>query len=86
VVEGKISAPASPNTSLGKMVQQYNNEMNALDAEKAAAAGIAKPAAPSMNSVVQTKIQNTTNNFNDDLRLRNNEPTILTMQRASYSF
>jgi len=86
VVEGKISAPASPNTSLGKMVQQYNNEMNALDAEKAAAAGTAKPAAPSMNSVVQTKIQNTTNNFNDDLRLRNNEPTILTMQRASYSF
>lgn len=86
VVEGKISAPASPNTSVGKMVQQYNNEMNALDAEKAAAAGTAKPSAPSMNSVVQTKIQNTTNNFNDDLRLRNNEPTILAMQRASHSF
>jgi hypothetical protein len=86
VVEGKISAPASPNTSLGKMVQQYNNEMNALDAEKAAAVGTAKPAAPSVNSVVQTKINNTTNNFNDDLRLRNSEPTILTMQRASHSF
>ena len=35
---------------------------------------------------VQNKISNTTNNFNDDIRIRNNEPTIKQMQASTIAF
>lgn len=83
-VSGEIVAPATPNTNVGKMVGSYNAEMGALSEAQAAAA--APKAAPiSNNSSVNTKINNTTNNFNDDLRIRNNEPTIKEAQRMIHS-
>ena len=83
---GTISAPATPNTTVGKMMQQHNAEMIALEAERGAAVGTATKPSVSNNSVVQTKVSNTTNNFNDDLRIRNNEPTLKTMQMASHTW
>jgi hypothetical protein len=83
---GTISAPATPNTTVGKMMQQHNAEMSALEAERGAAAGTATKPSVNNNSVVQTKVSNTTNNFNDDLRIRNNEPTLKTMQIASHTW
>ena len=83
---GTISAPATPNTTVGKMVQQHNAEMSALEAERGAAAGTATKPSVNNNAVVQTKVSNTTNNFNDDLRIRNNEPTLKTMQMASHTW
>jgi hypothetical protein len=83
---GTISAPATPNTTVGKMVQQHNAEMSALEAERGAAVGTATKPSVNNNAVVQTKVSNTTNNFNDDLRIRNNEPTLKTMQMASHTW
>lgn len=85
---GTISAPATPNTTVGRMANQLSAEQAALSEAQAAAAavGTATAAPVSNNSVVQTKINNTTNNFNDDLRIRNNEPTLKTMQMASHTF
>jgi hypothetical protein len=68
------------------MMQQHNAEMSALEAERGTAAGTATKPSVSNNSVVQTKVSNTTNNFNDDLRIRNNEPTLKTMQMASHTW
>jgi hypothetical protein len=55
------------------MTGTHNAAVAGLEAAKADAA---QPAAPSVNSVVTSKVNNTTNNFNDDLKIRNNEPTI----------
>ena len=77
----KITAPASPNTTVGKMVSQYSAEQSALGAAKAEAAAGTATAAPTVNnSAVNTRVSNITNNFNDDLKIRNNEPTLKTMQ------
>lgn len=74
-VSGQIVTSATPNTTVGKMVGSYNAEMGALsEAQAAATAPVAAPV--SNNSSVNTRINNTTNNFNDDLRIRNNEPTL----------
>jgi hypothetical protein len=83
-VSGEIVASTTPNTTVGKMVGSYNAEMGALSDAQAAAASA--PVAPATNnSVVNTKVNNTTNNFNDDLRIRNNEPTLQQAQRMSLS-
>lgn len=80
-VAAKITAPASPNTTVGKMVSQYSAEQGALGAAKAEAAAGTATAAPTVNnSAVNTRVSNITNNFNDDLKIRNNEPTLKTMQ------
>lgn len=83
---GTISAPATPNTTVGRMANQLSAEQAALSEAQAAATGTATATPVSNNSVVQTKINNTTNNFNDDLRIRNNEPTLKTMQMASLTW
>lgn len=82
MVEGKITAPATANTSMGRMVSQYSAEQNALsDARSAASAPAGGNTTNSAN--IQTKISTTNNNFNDDLRIRNNEPTQKQMQAFS---
>ena len=80
---GSISAPATPNTSVGAMMGAHNAEMGALDEAKASAA---VPAGGVSNkAVVNSNVNNVVNNFNDDLRLRNNEPTVKQAQMASHS-
>lgn len=82
----KITSPASPNTSVGKMVSQYNSEQSALGTAQAEAkAGTATAGPVVTNSAVNTRVSNVTNNFNDDLRIRNNEPTLKTMQFRTIS-
>lgn len=80
---GTVSAPATPNTSLGAMIGAHNSEMGSLDAAKTAASSTTKPAPTTNNAVVNSKVNNTVNNFNDDLRIRNNEPTIKQAQMLS---
>jgi hypothetical protein len=82
-VEGKITAPATANTNVGRMVNQYSAEQNALDQARANS-GMPTSGNVQNNSHVQTRINTTNNNFNDDLRIRNNEPTIKQMQ--AYTF
>ena len=81
-VRGKIVAPATANTTMGKMMNQYSTEQNALSDARSAAA---TPAGGNTNNNanIQTKISTTNNNFNDDLRIRNNEPTQKQMQAFS---
>lgn len=82
----KITSPASPNTSVGKMVSQYNSEQSALGTAQAEAkAGTATAGPVVSNSAVNTRVSNVTNNFNDDLRIRNNEPTLKAMQFRTIS-
>ena len=81
-VDGKLVAPSTANTTVGKMVNQYNAESEALtDAQNMAAGlGTATPTQSVTNSAVNTRVSNVTNNFNDDLRIRNNEATFKTMK------
>ncbi len=81
-VDGKLVAPATANTTVGKMVNQYNAESEALTEAQSMAAGMgtATPTASVSNSSVNTRVSNVTNNFNDDLRIRNNEATFKTMK------
>lgn len=80
-VAGAISAPSTPNTTVGAMMGAHNSEMNALN--NAMSESAAAPAAGGTNATVNTKVSNTVNNFNDDLRMRNNEPTVQQAQRMS---
>jgi hypothetical protein len=58
MVEGKITAPATANTSMGRMVSQYSAEQNALsDARSAASAPAGGNTTNSAN--IQTKISTT---------------------------
>jgi hypothetical protein len=77
---GVLSA-STPNTTAGKMLSQYSAEQAALSS--AQAAGTATPAGTVNNSSVNTRVSNVVNNFNDDLRIRNNEPTQKQMQTFS---
>lgn len=79
---GTISAPSTPNTSLGAMMGAHNAEMGSLTAAQTAAAA-PTPSPTTNNAVVNSRVNNTVNNFNDDLRLRNNEPTVQQAQRMS---
>lgn len=82
-VSGTISAPATPNTSVGAMVSAHNAEMGALSDAQAAAAS---PGGGVTNkSVVNSNVNNVVNNFNDDLRIRNNEPTVKQAQMMIHS-
>lgn len=85
--QGVITAPASANTTVGKMVNQYSAETEALkDAQTMASQATAGTATPTTNnSAVNTRISNVTNNFNDDIRIRNNESTYKTMQMSAFS-
>jgi hypothetical protein len=79
---GTISAPATANTSLGAMIGSHNAEMGSLDSAKTAAS-MPQSTPTTNNAVVNSKVNNTVNNFNDDLRIRNNEPTIKQAQMMS---
>lgn len=83
---GTITSPATPNTTVGNMARQMTAEQDSLQAVKLESQTAGTATAPVSNAVVNTKINNTTNNFNDDLRIRNNEPTLKTMQMASHTF
>ena len=80
---GTVSAPATPNTSVGAMMSAHNAEIGALSDAKAAAAA---PGGGTTNqSVVNSNVNNVVNNFNDDLRIRNNEPTVKQAQMMIHS-
>jgi hypothetical protein len=84
--EGTVSAPATANTTVGKMANQYAAEQDALQNATASAMS-GPPSNPTVNTAnVRSNVTNNINNFNDDLRIRNNEPTIRTMQAASHMF
>jgi hypothetical protein len=76
---------SSPSTTTaGRTLNQYVTEQTALNnAQIQAAAGTATPAGTVNNSSVNTRVSNVVNNFNDDLRIRNNEPTQKQMQTFS---
>ena len=80
-VEGKVTNPATANTTVGRMVAQATAEQNGLNEVR----NMPTPTGGNTNNTanVQNKISNTTNNFNDDIRIRNNEPTIKQMQAYS---
>ena len=80
-VEGKVTNPATANTTVGRMVAQATAEQNGLNEAR----NMPTPTGGNTNNTanVQNKISNTTNNFNDDIRIRNNEPTIKQMQAYS---
>ena len=80
-VEGKVTNPATANTTVGRMVAQATAEQNGLN--EALNMPTATGGNTSNTANVQNKISNTTNNFNDDIRIRNNEPTIKQMQAYS---
>ena len=80
-VEGKVTNPATANTTVGRMVAQATAEQNGLN--EARNMPTATGGNTSNTANVQNKISNTTNNFNDDIRIRNNEPTIKQMQAYS---
>jgi hypothetical protein len=84
--EGSIGSPATPNTSVGAMANQVAAEQDAFqDATMSAMSG--PPSNPTVNnSNIRSNVTNNINNFNDDLRIRNNEPTIKTMQAASHVY
>lgn len=79
--DGKIVEAGPGTTSAAQMSSRLTAEQDATDAARAAAK---TPAAPTTNN---TSVANNTsvvnNNFNDDLRVRNNEPTVRQMQRGS---
>lgn len=82
---GTITAPASANTTVGKMVNQYASESEQLmDAQSAAVAPSVGGGVTNNNSAVNTRVSNVTNNFNDDIRIRNNEATYKTMQMSAF--
>ena len=80
-VEGKVTNPATANTTVGRMVAQATAEQNGLN--EARNMPTATGGNTNNTANVQNKISNTTNNFNDDIRIRNNEPTIKQMQAYS---
>ena len=77
---GVISS-SSPNTTAGKMLNQYSAEQAALS--NAQSAGTASVGGTVNNSSMNSNVSNVVNNFNDDLRIRNNEPTQKQMQTFS---
>ena len=82
-----IISPATPNTNLAQMVQRYNSETNALNQATAETQNqmlmANRSAVAGGNKTVNTNVSSTVNNFHDDLRQRNNEPTVKTMQANS---
>jgi hypothetical protein len=63
------------------MLNQYSAEQAALS--NAQSAGTASVGGTVNNSSMNSNVSNVVNNFNDDLRIRNNEPTQKQMQTFS---
>jgi len=80
LVAGKLSSPASGNTTAAKMIGNVKAEQDAVNQMRF-------PMPPTKNtnttSNIKSSVNTTNNNFNDDLRIRNNEPTIKGMQRSA---
>ena len=83
---GVVSTPPTPNTTVGRQYAQMTAEQKVLtDAKQASSAAVWANSGTKQttNASVNTRISNVTNNFNDDLRIRNNEPTQKQMQAFS---
>jgi hypothetical protein len=80
-------SPTTPNTNLSQMMQRYNSETNALnqatDETQNQMLMTKKSGFLESNKTINTNVSSTVNNFRDDLRQRNNEPTVKTMQANS---
>lgn len=80
---GKIKTPPSGQTTVGQMYSEYNSQRENLAEEQNRTAGVAGSIAAVDNSRHDNRTSNITNNFNDDIRIRNNEPTQKQMQTFS---
>jgi hypothetical protein len=80
-MNGSVITPAAPNTSLGRMLGEYSAQQDALNLAKQNPASSGNANGTTVNSAaVHNNISNITNNYNDDLRIRDNEPTLKQMQ------
>ena len=84
VTEGKLlPTGTNPQSEVGKQVAATagaRNELSEVNSQSVQSQG---GAVLNANSTSNTNISNITNNFNDDLRLRNNEPTLRNFQVGS---
>ena len=84
---GMISAPTTPNTTLGQQTAAMESARNDVNSAKTQAAAQQNNAYSGGKSVSNSNVSNqnntTVNNYNDDIRIRNNEPTLKTMERNS---
>lgn len=84
---GMISAPTTPNTTLGQQTAAMESARNDVNSAKTQAAAQQNNAYSGGKSVSHSNVSNqnntTVNNYNDDIRIRNNEPTLKTMERNS---
>jgi hypothetical protein len=84
VTEGKlVSTVTNPQSEVGKQVAATAGARNELSEVASQSAQSQGGAVLNANSTSNTNISNITNNFNDDLRLRNNEPTLRNFQVGS---
>lgn len=84
VTEGKmVSTVTNPQSEVGKQVAATAGARNELSEVASQSVQSQGGAVLNANSTSNTNISNITNNFNDDLRLRNNEPTLRNFQVGS---
>jgi hypothetical protein len=86
----KPSQPATPNTTVGQQVRALESERSGAETAKAQAAqtqqmkmysgGVAGGAR--MSSNISNQTNTTVNNYNDDIRIRNNEPSLKRMEQS----
>ena len=86
----KPSQPATPNTTVGQQVRALESERSGAETAKAQAAqtqqmkmysgGVAGGAR--MSSNISNQSNTTVNNYNDDIRIRNNEPSLKRMEQS----
>jgi hypothetical protein len=80
---GNITPAQLPNSTLGKTLIQYNTErISMMEAQKKKELTPAPTIVPS-NTSVSNKTSVVNNNFNDEVRVRNNEATLRQLQRES---
>lgn len=83
-----VVSTTSANTTVGRTISQYSNEREALALAKTemeyTKAGTGST--PTINNQsVHNNMRTVVNNYNDDLRIRDNEATLKQMQRESIS-
>ena len=84
VTEGKLlPTGTNPQSEVGKQVAATAGARNELSEVTSQSVQSQGGAVLNTNSTSNTNISNITNNFNDDLRLRNNEPTLRNFQVGS---
>lgn len=73
--------PPKANTTVGAMTSAAENERQNLEKTKTAAATQSDSKDNTVVVANNNKSSTVVNNFNEDLRIRNNEPTLRQMQR-----